>query len=259
MFIIPWQLIWQFTKRDLSLKFHGSFVGIGWLLLTPLLTLLLFTFVFHGIFGMKWPGTHEQSAFSFALFLFVGLSVYQFFSEVINRSATLVLSQPNLVTKVVFPLWILPVTLSLSASMSLLVSLLLLLGVAAFYVGISLTWLWIPVILLPLLLGTLGGAWLFAAIGVYVRDIGQILGMSTTAMMFLSPIFYPLASVPAAWQHWFMLNPITLVVEPLRNVIMLHQSPDILWLLALYGVGIVFFGLGLISFTKLKKGFADVL
>ena len=111
----------------------------------------------------------------------------------------------------------------------------------------------------PFITRLLGGAWLFAAIGVYVRDIGQVLGMTTTAMMFLSPIFYPLASVPETWRDWFMLNPLTLAVEPLRNVIMLHQSPDIVWLLALYGVGIVFFGLGLVSFAKLQKGFADVL
>jgi len=251
--------LWQFTRRDLKARFSGSMFGWYWLWLTPLITLSLFTLVFHGIFGMKWPGASTQDAFTFALFLFAGLSSYQFFAEVINKSPSLVTSQPNLVTKVIFPLWILPTSSFFGSVVQYSVSLMLLIIVAGFYLGISWTWLWLPVILLPFLLGVWGASLIFAAIGTYVRDMTQLLGMATTAIMFLSPIFYPLSAVPESWRNWLWLNPLTLVIEPLRNALLLAEHPDLLLLAALYLLGITSLILGAWTFKQLSKGFADVL
>lgn len=259
MIHIPWHLLWQFTQRELHTRFRGSLLGLAWLWLTPLLTLLLFTLVFHGIFGMKWPGAQSQDAFSFGLFLFVGLSAYQLFAEVVNRSALLIVGQPNLVTKVVFPLWVLPSSLFGAAVGQYLASLLLLLAVIGWYQGPLWTWLWLPLVLLPFFMGIWGGALLFASLGVYVRDLGHVLGMATTAIMFLSPIFYPLSAVPESWRDWLLLNPLTLVIEPLRALLLLNQSPSLTALLALYALGLLSAAVGWWSFKRLSKGFADVI
>lgn len=256
---IPWHLLWQFTRRDIEMRFRGSMLGLAWLLLTPLLMLSLFTLVFHGIFGMKWPGVAQQSAIEFGLVLFAGLSVYQFFAEVINRAPLLIVNQPNLVNKVVFPLWILPTATTLSAAVSLGVNVLLLLIASAALTGMSVSWLWLPLLCLPVLLGVLGGAYLFAALGVYWRDLPHLLGMAVTALMFLSPIFYPLAAVPAQWQEWFMLNPLTMAIEPIRAALFQAQAPSLSSLLLLYAVGIGCLLLGSWVFSRLKQGFADVV
>jgi len=255
----PLHLLWQFTRRDVEMRFRGSLLGIGWLLLTPLLMLSLFTLVFHGIFGMKWPGVAQQSAVEFGLVLFAGLSVYQFFAEVMNRAALAVVNQPNLVNKVVFPLWILPTSLTLSAAVNWMVQLFILLIASALLTGVSLSWLWLPVLLLPVLLGVWGGACLFAALGVYWRDLPHLLSMAVMALMFLSPIFYPLSAVPAHWQDWFMLNPLTMAIEPIRAALFQASAPELTSLIALYGVGIASAWLGYWVFTRLKQGFADVV
>jgi lipopolysaccharide transport system permease protein len=252
-------LIWQFTKRDLLARYQGSVLGLAWLLITPILMLILFTLVFHGIFGMKWPSAQTQSPIEFALFLFVGLSVFQFFADVINRSATLIISQPNLVTKVVFPLWVLPIAASLATSVSLMINIGLLLIAVTFMQGASWVWLWLPMMVLPLFIFMIGIAWLLAAIGVYLRDLSQILSMIVTALMFLSPIFYPLSAVPEAWQSWFMLNPLAVVIEQFRQVLILQLAPDMGSLVLMYLLAITIAIVGWFSFAKLQKGFADVL
>lgn len=255
----PWHLLWQFTQRELQTRFRGSLLGMAWLWLTPLLTLSLFTLVFHGIFGMKWPGAQSQDAFSFGLFLFVGLSAYQLFAEVINRSATLIVSQPNLVTKVVFPLWILPTSLLGSSIGQYLASLTLLLLAIGLYQGASWTWLWLPIMLLPFFLAIWGGALFFASLGVYARDLGHLLGLATTALMFLAPIFYPLSAVPESWRHWLLLNPLTLIIEPMRGLLLLNQTPSVNDISVLYAVAVVCVGFGWWTFNRLSKGFADVI
>lgn len=252
-------LLWQFTQRDLMVKYQGTMLGLTWLLITPLLMLTLFTLVFHGIFGMKWPQAQSQSAIEFALFLFAGLSLFQFFSDVINRAAGLIVSQPNLVTKVVFPLWILPLAVTLASAVPWIISMLLLLFTVGFMQGLVWTWLWLPLLILPVLLSVLGAAWLIAALGVYLRDLSQLLAMLTTALMFLSPIFYPLSAVPQAWQSWFSLNPLALIIEVFRDLLVLQQAPSWQSLGLIYLLAAISMTLGWLSFRKLQRGFADVL
>lgn len=252
-------LLRQLTQRDLLQKHQGSMFGAVWILLTPLLMLSVFTLVFHGVFGSRWPGAKTQSPIEFALFLFAGLMLFQFVADVVTRAPSLVVSQPNYVTKIVFPLWLLPLSVTLSSLLQLVVNTLLLMALLVFTHGVSWHWLWQPFILFPLVASVTGLAWILAALGVYARDTGPIIGMLTTLLMFLSPIFFPVASAPETWRTLLMINPLAIFIEQTRNVLLLGTGPDIKSIIAMYFIGATAFCIGILSFKKLQQGFADVI
>lgn len=234
-------------------------LGGFWMVISPLLMLGVFTLVFHGVFGLRWPGARSQSPFEFALFLFVGLSVFQFFSETVNRAPLLIVSQPNLVTKVVFPVWVLPLVVSIASAVQLCVSLALLVVLLAMLHGVSINWCWVPLLLPPLLMFVVGVAWLLAGVGVYVRDAGPVTAMFTTLTMFLSPVFFSVSTVPVAWRDWFLLNPLAVLIEQFRGVLLLNFQPNFLQLFWLYVGGVVVAFAGKKAFDGMQEGFADVL
>lgn len=260
---IPWQhrtLIYQFAKREILGRYRGSLLGIGWSFVTPLMMLAVYTFVFVGVFKARWPGAESAGGGEFALQIFAGLLAFNFFSEVLNRAPRLILDQPNLVKKVVFPLEILPWVSVLSGIFHLLLSTCVLV-IGAFLVRgeISFSLIALPLVLLPFTLLLLGLSWLLAALGVFVRDIGQMMGLLLNLLMFLSPIFYSLNSLPPKMRFLMLANPMTLIIEEIRATVLAGLWPD--WMaLALYGflslgvaaVGAAFFGMT-------RKGFADVL
>jgi lipopolysaccharide transport system permease protein len=253
-------LLWQFTRRDVVGRYRGSLLGLGWTLLSPLMMLAAFTLVFYGFFNLKWPVEATGSAqMDFSLQVFAGLLTFNWFAEVVNRAPGLVTSQPNLVTKVVFPLTLLPWSCVLAASFQALTSLCLLLVLTALLTGPSVTWLALPLIVAPFALLLVGlGLWL-SALGVYLRDLGPMMALFTSILMFLSPIFYPLSTVPEAWQSTFLLNPLALLITQLREVIFLHQWPALLPLAGLTLAGLIMIVSGYWLFNKLRGGFADVL
>lgn len=258
----------QLARREVVGRYRGAVLGILWSLLTPLLMLAVYTFVFGVVFKSRWTppldiagGTAAQSSTAeFAVVVFAGLIVFQIFGEVINRAPSLVLSNANYVKKIVFPLEILPLVAVGSALFHAAVSLLVLFGfMLAVYGAIPLTALWLPVVLVPYCLLILGLGWFLAAFGVYYRDIGQFLGTLVTALMFLSPIFFPLSALPEWIQPWVALNPIVFPVEETRNVLIWGKTPDFLALALYMGVALVVAVLGYLWFQKTRKGFADVL
>src|SRR5450830_236429 len=186
-------LIVQMTKREILGRYKGSIMGLAWSFFNPVLMLTVYTFFFSVVFKSGWtaiPGSPESKA-SFAVILFVGMIVHGFFAEVVNRGPSIILSNVNYVKKVVFPLEILPWVTVASALFHTLISLLVLLVVQVL-ISQNLPWttLFFPLILLPLILASLGFAWFLAAMGVYARDIGQVTGVFTSVLMFLSPVFY---------------------------------------------------------------------
>lgn len=253
-------LLWQFTYRDVVGRYQGSLLGLGWVLLSPLLMLAAFTLVFYGFFELKWPVEATGTAqMDFALQVFAGLLVFNWFAEVLNRAPGLVTSQPNLVTKVVFPLPLLPISAVLAGSFQALVSLVLLMLVTTVLVGPSLTWLALPLILVPFVVLMMGvGLWL-AALGVYLRDIAPFMALLTSILMFLSPIFYPLSQVPARWHDLYLYNPMAAVIVALREALYLNQWPSAAMLLGLSVAACIALVTGLWVFQKLRGGFADVL
>jgi len=262
LFLSQWRnrhLIVQLTKRDVLGRYRGSIMGLTWSFFNPLIMLTVYTFVFSVVFKARWSVAGEDKI-NFAIILFVGLIAYNLFAECINRAPGLILSNSNYVKKVVFPLEVLPSVALGSALFHAAVSLTVLLA-AQLIINQRLPWTVVifPVILLPLLLATMGFAWVLSALGVYVRDIGQVTTIFTTILMFLSPLFYPLSALPKQYQVWLAFNPLTFIIEQGRNVLIFGKTPDwTLWTVALAG-SLPVCAAGFWWFQKTRKGFADVL
>ncbi|MEP3477406.1 MAG: ABC transporter permease [Hyphomicrobiales bacterium] len=254
-------LLKNLILREIHSRYRGSLLGIFWMLLTPFIMLSVYTFIFGVLFRSRWPSTNEDaSIYEFAAILFVGLILFHLFSGVINRAPGLILANKNYVTKIVFPLEILvPVALG-SALFQAGVSFIVLLVFMIFIYGyIPLTVFLLPLPLIPFCLIILGLSWFLTSLGTYLRDIGQILGTIVTAMMFLSPIFFPLSRLPDWIQPWVLLNPIALPVEQVRNVVVFGKGLDWQALGIYFVVSLIIAYSGYWFFQKTKKGFADVL
>ncbi len=252
-------LIQQMAKRDILGRYKGSVLGLGWSLLYPLLLLATYTFVFRLVFKARWPGMDDHPG-SFALNIFAGLVLFNLFAEVTGRAPRLVLEQPNLVKRVVFPLEILPWIGTAGALFHAVLSLLVLLGGAWLFQGqLELSALALPLILLAMLPMLLCVGWLLAGFGVFLRDIGQMMGPVLNVLLFLTPVLYPASALPAAVQRWLALNPLTLPIESLRACLLAGEWPQ--WgALATYAL--VWTGLAAAAallFARVRPAFADQL
>lgn len=251
-------LTYSLAKREVVGRYRGSMMGIFWSFLTPMLMLVVYTFVFSVVFKARW-GTGIDSKTEFALVLFAGLIVFNLFAECISRAPSLILSNVNYVKKIVFPLEILPWVSLLSALFHMGISFAVwLIFYFVFYGLPHPSIFWFPFVLIPLLLFIMGICWTLASLGVYFRDIGQLIGILITLLMFLSPIFYPISSLPREYQTLFLINPLTPIIEQVRNVIFFGTSPDWITLLFASLISLVMSWVGLFCFQKTRKGFADV-
>lgn len=252
-------LLWEMTKRDLALRFKGSHLGMLWSVLMPLAMLGIYSYVFGEIFKSRWNES-TQSDIPFPIVLFAGLIAFNFLAECVNRAPTLVTSSPNLVKKSVFPLQILPWMAVLTAGVGTVISVTVLLLGEWLVVGrVPLTAALFPLVLVPLGFFALGAGWFLASLGVYVRDIAQVVGLGTTALLFLTPIFYPPTGVPAPLRGFVALNPIAAQVEWMRDILLWGRLPDLPSYLGMLLAGWIAAWLGLLWFTGTSDGFADVL
>ncbi|MEB0013417.1 ABC transporter permease [Glaciimonas sp. Gout2] len=255
------QLILQMTRREVVGRYKGSAMGMAWSFFNPVFMLVVYTFVFSEIFKSRWGGIGgDNSKTQFALVLFVGMIVLNLFSEVLNRAPGLIISNVNYVKKVVFPIEILPVVTIGAALFHSIISLGVLLAAFAIFNGyLHWTALFAPLVLLPLLILTVGLAWMLASLGVFLRDVGQFITIITTVLMFLAPVFYPLTAVPARFLPFIMANPLTFIIEQAREVLIWGHLPN--WLgLGGYTLAAIFIAwIGYAWFQKTRKGFADVL
>ena len=253
-------LIRRLTHRDITGKYKGSALGAAWSLLTPLLMLAVYTFVFSEVFQSRWTAGEDQGTLDFAVNLFTGLIIFNLFAETVNNSPDLITRNPNYVKKVVFPLEILP-AVTLGSAMfngaASLVILLLFKGLAAG--GIPVTAAWLPLVCAPILCLCLSASWILSALGVYLRDIGQATGVLTSILMFLSAVFYPIESLPERWQPLLSANPIAYTISQARNVLIEGIPPNVPVLITFTAVGVLACEASLILFRKAKRGFADVL
>lgn len=254
------QLIRRFVAREIVGRYRGSIGGLSWSLVQPMAMLLVYTFVFSVVFRARWTAQNEVAGVSFAVVLFVGLIVQGVFAECIGRAPGLIVSQANFVKKVVFPIEILPVVAMGSALFHSLVSFGVLF-LAMLVLGNPFHWtiLLIPLVLAPFLLLTLGLSWFLAALGVFLRDISQMIGLLVTALLFLSPVFYPLTAIPDAYRPFLMLNPLTFPVEQARDVLIWGKTPAWGGLAIYSAVSWAVAVLGFAWFQRIRKGFADVL
>jgi lipopolysaccharide transport system permease protein len=255
------QLIVQMTKREVIGRYKGSAMGLAWSFFNPVFMLVVYTFVFSEIFKSRWGGIGgDDSKTQFAVVLFVGMIVLSLFNEVLNRAPGLIVANVNYVKKVVFPLDILPVITMGAALFHSFISLGVLLAAFALFNGyLHWTAIFIPLVLLPLVILTLGLSWMLASLGVFLRDVGQSIGIITTVLMFLSPVFYPITAVPERFRPFIMANPLTFIIEQARDVLIWGHLPN--WAgLGIYTLAAtVVAWAGFAWFQKTRKGFADVL
>ncbi len=262
MFRSAWQsraLILSLVRRDIEQRYRGSVIGMLWSLVNPLLMLCIYTFVFSSIFKMRWAALSDNPL-DFALMLFSGLLLFNFFSECMGRAATLIVGNPNLVKKIVFPLHVQAWMVTGSGLFQVAISFVVLL-IAMLVIRGSIPWtaLLAPLVLAPLCLIVLGCVWFISALGVFIRDIGQLVGHLVMMMMFLSPLFYPIEAMPEQYQKLLYLNPLTFLINEARKVLVIGHLPDWSGLAVYTFFALIAACIGFWFFQRTRPGFSDVL
>jgi lipopolysaccharide transport system permease protein len=253
-------LIRQLTLREVIGRYRSSYLGFLWAFLNPLLMLAVLTFVFSVVFKAKWGISTDEGKMEFAMTIFCGMIAFNLFSECLNRAPGLIIGSPHYVKKIVFPAEILPVYVLLSSLIHLLISMgILILGIVIFMHRIPWTVIYFPLVLIPLLFLSLGLAWFFASIGVFIRDIGNTIGFLTTLLFFTTPIFYPISALPESLRTVIRVNPLAVIVEDFRRIMIWGRPPDWGWYGLLVFISLMVLLSGYAWFMKSKKAFADVI
>lgn len=254
-------LIYQMANREVIGRYRGSAMGLMWSFLNPVFMLTVYTFFFAVVLKARWSGAGgDDSKTQFAVILFVGMIIHSLFAEVISRAPTLILGNTNYVKKVVFPIEILTVISVVAALFHSVISLIVLAIAFIIFNGyIPLTALFLPFVLLPYVILITGFAWILASLGVYVRDLAQTINVFVTVLLFLSPVFYSIKSVPEKFQIFIFLNPLTFIIEQTREILIWGNTPNFLGLSLYLAIACGIASLGFFWFQKTRKGFADVL
>jgi len=254
-----WALLQHLTKRDISNRYKGSYGGIVWSFLNPILLLTVYTIVFSVIMKSRW-GLPNEGRIDFAIVLFAGLICFNMYADTTNRATTVIRDNKNYVKKVVFPLSLLPLISLNSTFFTGIVSFIILTLTVAFTKGLhSPSVILLPLLWVPLYFMTLGMSYLISSIAVYIRDVAQVVSLFNMMFMFLSPIFFPLERMPEALQRVAALNPIAEVVTQTRNILIFDGSFSWTGYIQCLLISIVLLQMGISTFYLLKKGFADVI
>ena len=252
------ELIFSFARRELLARYKGSALGIAWAVLTPVVMIAIFTFIFAGIFGARFRTT--DSHWDYALYLFCGLLPWTMFQESVQQSANTIVAHSNLVKRVVFPLEALPAAQVFAAlGTQLFGTVALLIAMLIIRQRLELTGLWLPVVLIPQLLFALGCAWLIASLGVFLRDITQGITLLLMAWMYLTPIIYPESIVPERFRTFINFNPFTSLVRSYRRIFLEGAAPDWRGLVYFSAFAVLVFIVGYWWFARTRRSFADVV
>jgi lipopolysaccharide transport system permease protein len=262
---LPWRAIWvnrslirAMVRRDIVGRYRGSFGGIFWTVLNPLLLMLTYFFVFGIVLQARFGNDPSRS--SFVLYFLAGMLPWLAFSEAAGRAPFVLLEYRNFVRKLVFPVETLPVNLVAAGLVTEAFAVVLFLaGLLLARGAVPVTALWLPALLAPQILFTLGFCWFLAGLGVFVRDLGQVSGFLLTLWFFLTPICYPEESLPAAALPILSRNPVYVLVRGYRDILLEGRAPDFGPLWKLWLLGAVVFILGYAWFHKLRRSFADVI
>jgi len=234
-------------------------LGILWSVLVPVIMLLVYAFVFTVVFQAKWEIPVGGKG-HFVLLLFTGLILFNLFAECLNRAPGLLIAYVSYIKKVVFPLEILPwVTLLVALFNAAICYVILVVAYVVLLGSPPLTALYLPLMVLPILFFSLGLTLFFSSVGVFVRDLQQLMGLITMVIMFLSPLFYPLSALPESIRRYIQFVPLALAIEESRKVLFLGQSPNFVVWGAYLACSWVVAWMGFVWFMKTKKGFADVV
>lgn len=252
------RLIRSMARRDILARYRGSIGDVFWTVLNPLLLMATYFFVFGVVLRARFGA--DRSSTGFALYFLAGMLPWLAFSEPAGRAPYVVLDHRNFVKKLIFPLETLPVNqvvaglvTEMFAAGVFLAALLVIRG------ALPISVIWLPVLLVPQLLFTLGICWFLSALGVFVRDLGQIMGFLLTLWFFITPICYPESALPASALVILGKNPMFVLVRGYRAVLLEGHAPALLPLMKLWLVALALFFLGHAWFYKLRKTFADVI
>lgn len=247
------------ARREVEARYRGSVFGLFWTILTPILMVSTYAFVFTYIFSPRWVVPDGAEA-NFVLLLYSGFLIYGVFSETVGRAPGLIMENASYVKKVVFPLEILPVVSLVSATINLCIGLVLLLVLYMAMYGLPHpTALLLPITIIPVMLLALGLSWVLSALGVYLRDLNHIVMVLISMLMFLSPIFFPIDAVPERIRPILKMSPLTPALESSKDVLFWGTLPDMVPLAVALGVSLVVAILGFQVFKWLRSGFADVI
>lgn len=254
------ELISQFTRREIEGRYRSSFLGVAWSFITPLALLAVYTFVFGVVLKQRWTGAPSGRLSEFGLILFAGLIAFNVFSECVGRAASLVVSTPNYVKRVVFPLELLPLSILGSALFHAAVSVAIL-CVADLSLGARPQWSWllVPVVILPAAWLSLGCVWFLASLGVFIRDLGYAVAIVLQVLFFVTPVFYPVDVIPMPYRTLMEYNPLASVVQTMRAVIF----PGVSSVWPAFGVsagfGLIVMISGYAWFMRTRRAFGDVI
>ena len=264
-FVYPPQTLWRnrglirvMVRRDVLGRYRGSFGGSLWTVINPLLLMLTYYFVFGVVLRARFP--HDDSKSGFVLYFLSGMLPWLAFSEAVGRAPTVLVEHRNFVKKLVFAVETLPANLVVSGLVSEFFAVVLFcIFLLVLRRGVPPTVLWLPLLLVPQVLFTAGVSWFLAALGAFVRDLGQFIGFLMTIWFFTTPICYPEESLPVSVRAVLSKNPIYVLVRGYRAIFLEHHPPAFgplwkLWILA----ALVFIA-GHAWFYKLRKSFADML
>jgi lipopolysaccharide transport system permease protein len=252
-------LITQLVKKDIETRYKGSILGLFWSFITPLLMLIIYTFIFSEIFQAKW-GILSNNKFMFALTLYCGLNIINTANDILSRSTTLIASHTNYVKKIIFPLHILPFVLTFSSLFNCIIGYAILITANILLrhtVSFSI-WL-LPIMLIPFVLLVLGLSYILSAVSVFIKDLTSLIGIILMLIMYTSPVFYPLEAVPERFSFICKLNPFTFIIENIRSVVLYNSWPSFKRFCCSMVISVVILVLGYTIFRRLKEGFADVL
>ena len=248
-------LLFTLVKHQLSLRYAGTVLGLIWSVLTPLLMLSVYSFVFSVIFHARWEGM--DGSIGFALMVFCGLIPFYAVVDILAYSPRLFRTQSNLIKKMIFPMELLPSVSVITALFHMAISLVLL---VFFYLGtgmsLRMTILFLPLVLVPTLFWGIGLSILFSLVGVFIRDIAHLVQFIAGLFLFLSPVFYSSDRVPQGLRWILNVNPLTHLIEWIRSVLTPGADLPILSFVLLTIVGGIVF---IISFQVLLRYKSEVV
>lgn len=254
---IPWTLIVDFSRREIEKKYRGSYLGILWVFVEPFLLLGIYTFVYAYILRVKVP---DLDSVDFVIWLYAGLTIFIFFADVITTATPSIRNSPNYVKKVIFPLEVLVTSKLISALFSfaanfLLLVIFVLLKRHTLYGTIFFT----PLVLLPAVIFVYGVAMILASFGVFIRDIDGIVRPALRVLFYLTPIVYPQTLVPGHFFGFMWLNPLTIMVDSYRRIMVFGTAPEWDKLALFFVASLAVLYLSTLCFNKLRPAFADVV
>jgi lipopolysaccharide transport system permease protein len=251
-------LIAELVRREFAGRYQGSLGGVLWALIHPLFLLSIYTLVFGVVLKIRWDG--GGGTFGYALYIFAGLIIFNAFSECLIKAPAMIVGNQNFVKKVVFPLEILPLVSAIVALLHAAIGVAVWFLCCVIFFGVpKMTALLLPLIFIGMLPLLLGIGWVFSALGVMLRDTGQIVGIISHVLLFVTPIFYSAQSMPEPLRSILILNPLTLLVGWTRDLLLVGTLPGATGFFIYAGLSLAFAYGSLHFFRRVRPLFADLL